>query len=161
MKKHAPALYVVRFGDPDPTDEKNYVQKIQRTGRDPYAMTARTTDIERAALLTHAVAVSVAQRCNGWVVSKPLPRPPAPGLFPLLLCLVLASCSAVAPVSITQRPDGSRVSVTRSTVFLKAYDPQGPIDIAKAQGITAVDSMSTRRRPRAFGSAYITTITGK
>ena len=80
----------------------------------------------------------------------------------LLSCVLLTACIHTRPLTAARRADGVRVGVSRQTVFLKAYDQHEAIAVAMDHAeITVLDSSWVKRRPRAFGSAYVVTVTGK
>lgn len=80
----------------------------------------------------------------------------------LLLAATCAACITTRPLTAARRGDGTRVGVSRQTVFLKAYDQHEAVAVAMDNaGIQVLDSTWVKRRPRAFGSAYTVTVTGK
>lgn len=83
--------------------------------------------------------------------------------LPSLLCAVLlASCVTTRPYHATMRQNGTRVGVSKQVVFLRKRDETAALHVAMDNaGITVVDSIRTNRRVRAFGTSFITTVTGK
>lgn len=80
----------------------------------------------------------------------------------LSLCALLAACINTRPLTAARRPDGTRVGVSKQVVFLKAYDQNEAVAVAMDNaGIVVLDSTWMKRRPRAFGSSYTVTVTGK
>lgn len=80
----------------------------------------------------------------------------------ILPALLFASCVTTRPHHAAMRPDGTRVGVSKQVVFLRAYDSNEALHVAQDNaGITVVDSLTVKRRVRAFGSSFITTVTGK
>lgn len=79
------------------------------------------------------------------------------------LAFVLASCSTTRPHgSPYVRTDGTRVGASKQVVFLRKRDETAALHVAMDNaGITVVDSIRTNRRVRAFGTSFITTVTGK
>lgn len=106
--------------------------------------------------------VNVADYVYVAITTKRAPRPvPVPGVL-FVLALLFASCVSTRPASAFIRMDGTRVGIARQTIFLHPRDETGAIHVAMDHaGITVVDSITTKRRPRAFGSLYLVTVTGK
>jgi len=81
--------------------------------------------------------------------------------FVLVLAALLASCSTTRPYNAYTLPNGTRVGQSKQIVFLRPYDAQQGSAVAMDHAhITKPDSLHVKRRVRAFGSAYITTVTG-
>lgn len=79
-----------------------------------------------------------------------------------LVFVSLCGCSSTRPLDAYTRTNGTRVGVSKNVVFLRGYDANEGLAVAQDNaGITSVDSVTVRRRVRAIGSAYITTVTGK
>ncbi len=80
----------------------------------------------------------------------------------ILCAVLLAACTTTRPLTAHVRPNGTRVGVSKQVVFLRAYDSNEALHVAQDNaGITVVDSLTVKRRARAFGSSFITTVTGK
>lgn len=80
----------------------------------------------------------------------------------ILCAVLLASCVTTRPYHATTRHNGTRVGVSKQVVFLRGYDANEALHVAQDNaGITVVDSLTVKRRVRAFGSSFVTTVTGK
>lgn len=81
----------------------------------------------------------------------------------LSLAVLLPSCIATRPAGGVIHADGTRSGTSKQIVFLRTYDAAAAADVAQdAAGITTLTGVEgVKRRARAFGSAYITTVTGK
>lgn len=83
-------------------------------------------------------------------------------MLALLSAVLFTACINTRPLNAARRGDGVRVGVSRQTVFLKPYDQHEAIAVAMDNaGITVLDSSWVKRRPRAFGSSFTVTVTGK
>lgn len=83
-------------------------------------------------------------------------------LVAMLLVLFCSGCSTTRPLDAYTRTNGTRVGVSKNVVFLRGYDANEGLAVAQDHaGITHVDSLTVKRRIRAIGSAYITTVTGR
>lgn len=82
-------------------------------------------------------------------------------LLLVILAMSMTSCVSTKPLDARVLPDGTRTGSSKQVVFLCGY--QSPEAVAVAMdyaNLKAVQSVDVKRRVRAFGTAFITTVQG-
>lgn len=79
----------------------------------------------------------------------------------LFFALLLTGCATTRPLDARVLPNGHKEASSKQVVFMRGYDANAGVSVALDHaGLSAADSVAVKRRIRAFGSAYITTVRG-